>query len=73
MSYSFSIAIIWWALRAYSAWKQLRVDHSKNTWKEENRGYGFVSWLAKYQWKKIIEHYNSVGAGVHKVGKVVSL
>ena len=27
--------------------------------------------MAKYQWKKLIEHYNSVGAGVHKVGKVV--
>ena len=33
----------------------------------------FVSWLAKYQWKRIIEHYNSVGAGAHKVGKVVNL
>ena len=32
----------------------------------------FVSWLAKYKWKKIIENYNSVGAGAHKVGKVVS-
>ena len=32
-----------------------------------------VSWLAKYQWKKIIELYNSVGAGAHKIGKVVSL
>ena len=29
--------------------------------------------MAKYQWKKIIEHCNSVGAGAHKVGKVVSL
>ena len=33
----------------------------------------FVSWLAKYQWKKIIEHCNSVAAAAHKVGKVVSL
>ena len=33
----------------------------------------FVSWLAKYQWKKIIENYNSVGAGAHNVGKVFSL
>ena len=33
----------------------------------------FVLWLAKYQGKKIIEHCNSVGAGAHKVGKVVSL
>ena len=32
----------------------------------------FVSWLAIYQWKKIIENCNSVGAGAHKVGKVVS-
>ena len=31
----------------------------------------FVSWLAKYKWKKIIENYNSVGAGAQKVGKVV--
>ena len=33
----------------------------------------FASWSAKYQRKKIIEHYNSVGAGAHKVEKVVSL
>ena len=33
----------------------------------------FVSWLAEYRWKKIIEQYNFVGAGAHKVGKVVSL
>ena len=33
----------------------------------------FVSWLAKYQCKKIIEHYNSVGAVAHKVEKVVSV
>ena len=32
----------------------------------------FASWLTTYQWKKIIENCNSVGAGVHKVGKVVS-
>ena len=32
-----------------------------------------VSWLAKYQWKKFIELYNSFGAGAHKIGKVVSL
>ena len=31
-----------------------------------------VSWLDKYQWKKIIEHCNSLGAGAHKVEKVVS-
>ena len=27
----------------------------------------FVSWLATYQWKKIIENCNSVGAGADKV------
>ena len=32
----------------------------------------FVSWLAKYKWKKIIENYNAVGAGAHNVEKVVS-
>ena len=32
----------------------------------------FASWLATYQWKKIIENCNSVGAGAHKVGKVIS-
>ena len=31
----------------------------------------FVSCLAKYQLKQIIENFNSVGAGAHKVGKVV--
>ena len=30
-----------------------------------------VSWLATYQWKKIIENCNSLGEGAHKVGKVV--
>ena len=29
----------------------------------------FVSWLAIYQWKKVTENCNSVGAGAHKVGK----
>ena len=32
----------------------------------------FVSWLATCQWKKIIENCNSVCAGAHKVGKVVT-
>ena len=73
MCYSFSIAIIRQALKAYFAWKQLKVDYSKNIWKEENRGHGFVvSWLAKCKWKFFFENYNSVGAGAHKVEKVVS-
>ena len=32
----------------------------------------FASWLAIYQWKEITENCNSVGAGAHKVGTVVS-
>ena len=56
-------------MKAYFAWKQLKVDYSKNIWKEENRGHGFVCLLVTYQWKKIIENFNSVGAGAHKVGK----
>ena len=32
----------------------------------------FVSWLAIYQCKKIIENCNSVGAGAQNIGKVVS-
>ena len=31
----------------------------------------FVSWLATYQWKKIIENCNSVGAGAQNIGKIV--
>ena len=32
----------------------------------------FVSWLAKYQWKKNIENCNSVGAGAQNIGKEFS-
>ena len=42
MCYSFFIAIIRRALKAYFAWKQLKVDYSKKIWKEENRAHGFV-------------------------------
>ena len=60
-------------MKAYFAWKQLKVDYSKNIWKEENRGHGFVCPLVGYiSEKKNIENCNSVGAGAHKVGKVVS-
>ena len=45
MSYPFFIAITRRALKAYFAWKQLKVDYSKNIWKEENRGHGFVCLL----------------------------
>ena len=45
ISHSFFIAIIRRVLKAYFAWKQLKVDYSKNIWKEENRGHGFVCLL----------------------------
>ena len=48
MSYSFFIAITRRALKAYFAWKQLKVDYSKNIWKEENRGRSFVYPLIGY-------------------------
>ena len=57
-------------MKAYFAWKQLQVDYSKNIWKEENRGHGFVCPLVGYiSVKKNIEIFNSVGAGAHKLGK----
>ena len=73
MSHSFFIAIIRRVLKAYFAWKQLKVDYSKNIRKEENRGHGFVCLLVGYiSVKKIIENCNSVGAGAQNIGKVVS-
>ena len=58
-------------MKAHFAWKQLKVDCSKNIWKEENRGHGFVCLSVVHMSvkKKIIENFNSVGAGAHKVGK----
>ena len=71
MSYSFFFLAI--TLKAYFAWKQLKEDNSKNIWKEENRGHGFVCLLVGYiSEKKIIENCNSVGAGARNIRKVVS-
>ena len=36
--------------------------------RRKSRGH----WVATYQCKKIIKMCNSVGAGVHKVGKIIS-
>ena len=59
-------------MKAHLAWKQLKED-SKNIWKEENCRHDFVCLLVGYiSVKKIIENCNSVGAGAHKLGKVVS-
>ena len=74
MSYSFFIAITRRALKAYFAWKQLKVDYSKNIWKKENHEHGFVCLLVGYiSVKKIIENCNSVGAGALNIGRVVIL
>ena len=60
-------------MKAYFAWKQLKVDHSKNIWKEENRGHGFVCLLVGYiSVKNIIENCDSVDAGAQKAGKTVN-
>ena len=57
-------------MKAYFAWKQLKVDYSKNIWKEENRGHGFVCLLVGYiSVKKTIENCNSVGEEAYKVEK----
>ena len=75
MSYSFFMAIIRRVFHVYFAWKQLKADYSKNILKEKNCGHGSVSLLVgctSVKKKKMIEKGNSVGAGVHKVGKVVS-
>ena len=42
MNDSIFIAIFRRALKAYFAWKQLKVDYSKNIWNEENLGHGYV-------------------------------
>ena len=73
MSYSFFIAITRQALKAYFAWKQLKVDYSKNIWKEGNRGHGFVCLLVGYiSVKKNYWNCNCVGAGAHKEGKAAN-
>ena len=57
-------------MKASFAWKRLKVDYSKNFEKKKIVGTVlFISWLATNQWKKIIENFNSVGAGAHKVEK----
>ena len=56
-------------MKAYFAWKQLKVDYLKKFEKKKIAGTVlFVSWLATYQWKKIIDNFNSVGTGDHKAG-----
>ena len=61
-------------MKAYFAWRQLKVNYLKNIWREENRGHGFVCLLVGYiTVKKIIENCNSVGAGAQKVEKLVNV
>ena len=74
MSHSFLIAIIQWGLKGYFIWKQLKADYLKNILKANIAGtVFFVPWLATYKCKQISENCNSVGAGVQKLGKIVSL
>ena len=40
--------------------------------KTESRWYASVYWFAALQWK-IIKSYDLVGAGAHKVGKIVAI
>ena len=59
-------------MKVYYAWKQLKVDYSKNILREANRGNGFVGslgWL--HISEKNIENCNSVGAWAQNIGKVV--
>ena len=72
MSDSFFLAITLQALKAYFAWKQLRVDYSKNTWKEENHGHSFLCLLVGYILVIFFENWSSVGAGAQIIGKVDS-
>ena len=53
--------------------KTVKTRLFKKYLKKNCRQVFLVSWLAKYLWKKINELYNSVSAGAHEVGKVVSL
>ena len=48
MIYLFFLAITRRALKAYFAWKELKVDYSKNILKEENRGHAFLYLLVGY-------------------------
>ena len=60
-------------MKACFTWKELKVDYSKNIWKEKNHGHGFVCPFVGYiSVKKIIENCNSVSAGAQNIGKVVS-
>ena len=67
MSHPFFIAITRRVLKAYFAWKQLKVDYSSNILKEENHEHGYVCLLLGHiSVKKIIENCNSVGSGAHR-------
>ena len=73
MSHSVFILIIRRVLEVCFGWKQLKVDCSKNIWKEENSGNGFLfPLLNTHQFKYIIENCNSVDAEAHKVGKTLA-
>ena len=48
MDYSLFIALTPRVWKTHFAWKQLKVDYSKNIWKEGNHGHVFVCLLVGY-------------------------
>ena len=74
MSSSFFIAIIQRALKAYFAWKQLKVDYLKDIWKTNSQAWFsfYLGWL-NISDKKLLNTNNSVSAPAHKLWKLASL
>ena len=63
MSHSFFIAIVQWVDSVFC------MKTVKSRLFKIMGTVLFVSLLATYQWQKIIENFNSVGAGAHRLGK----
>ena len=70
MSYSFYITITPRVFKAYFAWKQLIVDYSMKRRKSRARFCLSLGW--RHVSEKNMENCNSVCAGAHKEGKLVS-
>ena len=69
MSSSFFTAIIQRALKAYFAWKQLKVDYLKDIWKTNSEAWFsfYLGWL-NISDKKLLNTNNSVIAQIMKSG-----
>ena len=73
MSDSFFLSIFLQVLKVFCM-KIVKAGYSKNIWKEENRGHGFVCPFAGFMSVQInYSNCNFVDAGVHEVQKNVSL